>query len=393
MDKKLTILQVHNFYRIPGGEDTVVENERRLLEAGGHRVISYFRDNKEMSDFSFFRKLLLPLTTVFNPGTYRQVRGLIRREHIDIVHVHNTLNLVSPAVYYAAMAEGVPVVQTVHNFRLLCPGATFYRDGHICEDCVTKGLGCAVKHRCYRDSRLQTLACAASTKFHRMTGIYGKLSYICLTDFNREKLLSLPQIRPERVFVKPNFTQAVDAPILPAEARENRFVFAGRLDKLKGVEVLLEAWKRMGAEAPELLLCGTGPMEDWCRSFLVENGLTKVRMSGFVDNRQLRQLIGASRGLILPTQWYEGFPMSIVEALSVGTPVICSDLGNAGSIVAEGVTGRKFRADSPEDLIRAVQACGDLYQSAYETYLSEYTAEKNYSHLLEIYSRVLEANT
>lgn len=393
MDKKLTILQVHNFYRIPGGEDTVVENERQLLEKGGHRAIPYFRDNKELADFSLFRKLLLPLTTVFNPETYRQVRGLIRREHIDIVHVHNTLNLVSPAVYYAAAAEGVPVVQTVHNFRLLCPGATFYRDGHICEDCVTKGLGCAVKHRCYRDSRLQTLACVLSTKFHRMTGIYGKLSYICLTDFNREKLLSLPQIRPERVFVKPNFAQTAEAAIIPAEARENRFVFAGRLDRLKGIEVLLEAWKQMGAEAPELLLCGTGPMEDWCRSFLAENSLTKIRMPGFVDNRQLRQLIGASRGLILPTQWYEGFPMSIVEALSVGTPVICSDLGNAGSIVTEGVSGRKFRADSPEDLIRAVRACTGLCQSTYETYLSEYTAEKNYSRLLEIYGRVLEANT
>ena len=134
MREKPTILQVHNRYQIPGGEDTVAENERRLLEAQGHRVVRYFRDNKEMKDFSLLQKLLLPVTTVFNPRTYREVRRLIRTEHIDIVHVHNTLNLISPSVYYAALAEGVPVVQTVHNFRLLCPGATFYRDGHICED-------------------------------------------------------------------------------------------------------------------------------------------------------------------------------------------------------------------------------------------------------------------
>ena len=241
MDKKLVILQVHNFYQLPGGEDTVIENERLLLESQGHRVVRYFRDNKELKDFSVFRKLLLPVTTIFNPKTYREVRRLIRAEHIDIVHVHNTLNLISPSVYYAALAEGVPVVQTVHNFRLLCPGATFYRDGHICEDCLTHGLGCAVKHSCYRGSKLQTLACVISTKIHRMTGIYGKLNYICLTEFNREKLLKLKQIRPERVFVKPNFVEkSGNDPRF--DGRKTQLLYVGRLEKIKGTDLLLKAW-------------------------------------------------------------------------------------------------------------------------------------------------------
>ena len=391
MDKKLTILQVHNFYQLPGGEDTVIENERHLLESQGHRVVRYFRDNKELKDFSVFRKLLLPVTTIFNPKTYREVRRLIRAEHIDIVHVHNTLNLISPSVYYAALAEGVPVVQTVHNFRLLCPGATFYRDGHICEDCLTHGLGCAVKHSCYRGSKLQTLACVISTKIHRMTGIYGKLNYICLTEFNREKLLSLKQIKPERVFVKPNFVDSWEVPVLPEKERKNQFLFAGRLDRLKGVEMLLTAWKLMGQKAPNLILCGTGPMEGWCRDMIVENGL-KVEMMGFVDNRQVRRMLAESKAMILPTQWYEGFPMSIVEAFSVGTPVVCSDLGNAGSIVTEGVTGRKFRADSPQSLIRAVESCDGLCQSTYDAYLARYTARENFGSLLRIYAAVRQTN-
>ena len=391
MDKKLVILQVHNFYQLPGGEDTVIENERRLLESQGHRVVRYFRDNKELKDFSVFRKLLLPVTTIFNPKTYREVRRLIRAEHIDIVHVHNTLNLISPSVYYAALAEGVPVVQTVHNFRLLCPGATFYRDGHICEDCLTHGLGCAVKHSCYRGSKLQTLACVISTKIHRMTGIYGKLNYICLTEFNREKLLKLKQIRPERVFVKPNFVENYLEPILPEERRLNQMVFAGRLEKLKGVEVMLTAWKLLGQKAPALILCGTGPMEGWCRDFIVENGLN-VEMPGFVDNRQVRCLMAESKAMILPTQCYEGFPMSIVEAFSVGTPVLCSDLGNAGSIVEEGITGRKFRADSPEELARAVQSCNGLCGRTYEAYLARYTAQENYVRLMQIYNAVRDPN-
>ena len=391
MDKKYTILQVHNFYQLPGGEDTVIENERRLLEEHGHRVVRYCRDNKELQAFSPFRKLLLPVTTIFNPRTYREVRRRIREDRVDIVHVHNTLNLVSPAVYYAALAEGVPVVQTVHNFRLLCPGATFYRDGHICEDCLSHGLGCAVKHSCYRGSRLQPLACVLSTKFHRMTGIYGKLNYICLTEFNREKLLNLKQIRPERVFVKPNFVNSLDQPFLPEKARKNQYLFAGRLERQKGVEVLLTAWKLLGQKAPALILCGTGPMEGWCRDFIVENGLN-VEMPGFVDNRQVRHLMAESKAMLLPTQLYEGFPMSIVEAFSVGTPVLCSDLGNAGSIVTEGVTGRKFRADSPQSLVRAVETSGGLCQSTYDAYLEQYTAQKNYASLQRIYAAVRQMN-
>lgn len=389
MREKPTILQVHNRYQIPGGEDTVAENERRLLEAHGHRVVRYFRDNKEMKDFSLLQKLLLPVTTVFNPRTYREVRRLIRTEHIDIVHVHNTLNLISPSVYYAALAEGVPVVQTVHNFRLLCPGATFYRDGHICEDCLHGGLGCAVKHSCYRGSRLQTLACVISTKIHRMTGIYGKLNYICLTEFNREKLLNLKQVRPERVYVKPNFVENDPEPILPEERRRNQMVFAGRLEKLKGVDVLLKSWKLLGENAPQLILCGTGPLEDWCRDYIREHAVQNVQMRGFTPNAEVRRLMAQSRALILPTRCYEGFPVSIVEAFSVGTPVLCSDLGNAGSIVTEGVTGRKFQPDSPEDLARAVGTSGGMCESTYAQYLSGYTAERNYETLEAIYRQAL----
>lgn len=389
MREKPTILQVHNRYQIPGGEDTVAENERQLLEAQGHRVVRYFRDNKEMKDFSLLQKLLLPVTTVFNPRTYREVRRLIRTEHIDIVHVHNTLNLISPSVYYAALAEGVPVVQTVHNFRLLCPGATFYRDGHICEDCLHGGLGCAVKHSCYRGSRLQTLACVISTKIHRMTGIYGKLNYICLTEFNREKLLNLKQVRPERVYVKPNFVENDPEPILPEERRRNQMVFAGRLEKLKGVDVLLKSWKLLGENAPQLILCGTGPLEDWCRDYTREHAVQNVQMRGFTPNAEVRRLMAQSRALILPTRCYEGFPVSIVEAFSVGTPVLCSDLGNAGSIVTEGVTGRKFQPDSPEDLARAVGTSGGMCESTYAQYLSGYTAERNYETLEAIYRQAL----
>lgn len=385
-NKKQRILMVHNYYQIPGGEDTVVANEKRMLEEHGHVVILYSRHNSEIKEMSKLQKLGLPFTTVFNPRTYREIKSLIKQNQIDIVHVHNTLNLVSPAVYYAALKCGVPVVQTVHNFRLLCPGATFYRDGHICEDCVEHGLWCAVKHKCYRGSRMQTLACVISTAIHRMTGVYGKINYICLTEFNQEKLLKLKQISPDRVFVKPNFVESAGE-IIPENQRENQFIFAGRLDKLKGIDILLEAWKLMGENAPKLVVCGTGPMEDWCNEFIAHNKVN-VELRGVVPNSEARKLIANSRALILPTQLYEGFPMSIVEAFSVGTPVICSDIGNAGNVVEEGVTGYKFAPDSPKSIVEAVIRCNCLVDDISTEFEGKYQAEQNYGILTSIYEEI-----
>lgn len=381
--KKQNVLIVHNYYQIPGGEDTVVANEKKMLEKYGHKVILYSRNNGELKQMSKLQKIFLPITTVFNPRTYRDIKKLIKQEDIKVVHVHNTLNLVSPAVYYAARRMKVPVVQTIHNFRLLCPGATFYRDGHICEDCVEHGLKCAVKHSCYRGSKIQTLACVLSTAFHRMTGIYGKINYICLTDFNKEKLLELKQIKTERVYVKPNFVESNNE-YVPEKDRKNQFIFAGRLDKLKGIDFLFEAWKRMGKCAPKLIVCGTGPMEDWCKSFIRENDVN-IEMRGFVPNDETLNIIASSRALVLPTQLYEGFPMSIVEAFSVGTPVICSDLGNAGSVVEEGVTGYKFVADAADGIISAVEKCHGLCSQTKKVYQENYSVEKNYELIDNIY--------
>ena len=390
-DKKQKVLIVHNYYQIPGGEDTVVKNEAKLLETHGYEVFLYTRHNSELKKISKVQKLLLPFSTVFNLKTYREVKAVIRKEHIDIVHVHNTLNLVSPSVYYAAFCCHIPVVQTVHNFRLLCPGATFFRDGQICEDCVKHGLHCAIKHRCYRGSRVQTLACVFSTQIHRFFRTYQRLNYICLTEFNKEKLLQLKQIKAEQVFVKPNFVEEAKE-IAPYEERKNRFVYVGRLEKIKGIHVLLNAWKLLGEDAPELSLCGKGPLEGWCRTFIEENHLKKVTQLGFVPNEEVRKIIGESKGLILPTQVYEGFPMTIAEAYASGTPVIGSDLGNTGNLIEEGKNGWKFQADSAEELAKAVKKAEAVTEGLASEFVTKYSAERNYKQLREIYEACCNHN-
>jgi len=390
----MNILIVHNHYQIPGGEDQVAAQEAELLRSHGHNVVTYYRDNSELKGFSLGQKLLLPFRTIYNPRTCREIRKCIRENKIDVVHVHNTLMLVSPAVYYAAKKEKVPVVQTIHNFRLLCPGATFYRDDQICEDCLKKGLRCALKHRCYRGSFLQTLCCVLSMKVHRAAGIYKKLTYICLTDFNRKKLLRLKGLTPEQIFVKPNAVSAPEA-LTPELERQDRFLLAARLEEMKGIRVLLEAWRLLGTNGPELLICGSGPLDDWSRKFAADNKMTNVRFLGRLPNDQVRRLMATSRALILPTQWYEGFPLSIAESYSMGTPVLVSNLGNGGSLIEQGVTGLKFDPKSPQSIAKAVEKFETMEDVNWEentrrVYSQVMTPEKNYAALMEIYAAAKE---
>lgn len=376
------VLIVHNYYQLPGGEDTVVANEKKLLEANRHEVFFYSRHNNEIKEMSKLGRLFLPFLMIFNPRTFRDVRRMIKQEQIEVVHVHNTLNLISPAVYYAARSCGVPVVQTVHNFRLLCPGATFFRNGAVCEECLSKGLMHSVKYGCYRGSKLQTFICVLNTWLHRATGIYRKLTYITLTEFNKEKLLQWKQIRPEQIFVKANSVAGG-----AGSGQREGFIYVGRLEEVKGVKVLLKAWKLLGAEAPHLTICGNGPLEAWCRQEI--KGLN-VEMRGFVPNAEVKELIGQSQALILPTMLYEGFPMTIVEAYSTGTPVICSNLGNSAAVVHEGITGWKFETGNAESLAAAVGKWRDISDAVKAEYEQHYTAEVNYQRLIDIYSKIKE---
>lgn len=391
-ERKQRVLIVHNYYQVPGGEDTVVANEKRLLEENGHEVILYTRNNSEIRDMGILQKLLLPVWNIFNLKTYSDVRRIIKEQKVNIVHVHNTLSLVSPSVYYAARACRVPVVQTIHNFRLLCPGATFCRDGHICEDCIDKGLSHAVKYGCYRKSRLQTFACAVSLKFHRMVGIYGKIYYICLTEFNRKKLLLLNRpgrkglIDSKKVFVKPNFTFETPSNISKKQPGEY-YLFIGRIEEIKGLDILLGAFERMPEQ--RLVIAGTGPQ---LKEYKKRAG-SNVTFMGYLDKQQLSECLSKAKAVIVPSQCYETFGMIIVEAYAAHKPVIAGDIGNISGIVDENSTGLKFEYDSEDALITAVKRFEKenwfLYEEkAYKKWKTEFSPEVNYHMLSHIYRTI-----
>ena len=384
-NEKQTVLIVHNYYKISGGEDIVVANEKKLLENHGHKVYLYVKHNNELDRMS---KLRIAVESIFNYKTYKEIRSLIKEKDIDIVHVHNTLHRISPSVYYAARSRRVPVVQTIHNFRMLCPNALFYRDGHICEECLEHGLRRSIKYACYRDSVFQTMAVVFNMKIHRATGIYKNINYICLTEFNRNKLLNFKQIKPERVFVKPNFASGN---ILSEEVL-NQFVFAGRIDNLKGIRILFKAWKKyedVGGN-DSLIVCGSGTEENWCRSYIRAHKLKYVELKGHLSNTETKKIIAKSKALILPTQWYEGFPMIIAESFAVGTPVICSNIGNAADIVEEGVTGYKFNGgeDGLFNTILKMLSNNIDREHIRDIYRYRYSEEINYKSLKRIYDSI-----
>ncbi len=389
---KQTVLFVHNYYKIPGGEDTVVENERRLFEEHGFRVICYTRKNEEIDHMSTPQKIRAAFESVYSFRTVREVSELIRQEKVSLVIVHNTLSLISASVYDAALRCKVPVLQVVHNFRFLCPNGVFYRNGHICEDCVKKGMFCALSHRCYRGSLWQTALVILALRFHRLRGIYGKISYVCLTEFNRKKLLSLPQIRPEQVFVKPNFTDFTGDRI-PYEKRENRLVFVGRLDRLKGVALILKAWRRMGKDAPELWMAGTGPLEEQCKEYIRKHSLSKVKLLGFVNHEDCLKLMGESKALLMPSRWYEGFPMTMAEAFAVGTPVIGSGFGNVGDLIGSPGLGVKIELPcGVQELVTAVKRFREEYryeEQAFREAAGRYGSEENWRKITEILGEMI----
>ncbi|MBV9612250.1 MAG: glycosyltransferase [Acidobacteriaceae bacterium] len=385
----MTILQVHNFYQQPGGEDEIFRAEHALLTGRGHTVFEYVVHNDAINDMS---PLSAGLKTIWNADTSRGIREMIQRQRPDIVHAHNTFPLISPALYYAASAERVPVVQTLHNYRLLCAGGNFFRDGEVCERCLGAAVpAAAVWHRCYRKSGFATGAVGAMLVTHRLAGTWRNRvqTYIALTEFAKRKFIEggLPG---NRIAVKPNFL--LNDPGFEAQTGDYA-LFAGRLSEEKGIRTLLEAWERLGATVP-LKIAGAGPLSGCVEERIAS--LAGVQYLGFCPREQLKSLIRQARVLIFPSVCYEGLPVTIIEALASGTPVIASALGSMNELIEDGVNGFHFRAGDSNHLVAVVESCfanaaalRDMRRAARFSYEQNYTPDRNYLLLLEIYEKAI----
>ncbi|MEX1026717.1 MAG: glycosyltransferase family 4 protein [Candidatus Paceibacterota bacterium] len=385
----MKILLCHNFYRHPGGEDQVYDDESWLLEKSGHEVIRLERDNKFIESMSQWQ---LAKTTVWSRRTYEALSRMINMHRPRIVHFHNTFPLISPSGYEAAQRAGVPVVQTLHNFRPICPAATLLRNNRPCESCTEKLVAWpGIVHGCYRDSRKATAVAAVSSAFHQLRGTWRNRidRFITLTNHSRERFISAG-FPANKLSVKPNFVRP-DPGV--ADTKGDYAIFVGRLSPEKGIGTLLEAWRTDCRTIP-LRIIGDGPLRD--NVLEVATKFPSIQWLGQLPFHDVLREIGRARVLISPSIWYETFGRSMIEAFAVGTPVIVSDIGAMKELVDDRITGMHFRAGDASDLAKKVLAAfrdeaffARARQAARAEYEKKYTAEVNYELLMDIYDQAI----
>jgi len=389
----MKIMIVHNAYQQAGGEDVVFESEKRLLEHAGHKVFPYTRSNAELQNASFVDRIAIAPRMVWSSKTRFEFAAALDAEKPSIVHVHNTFMVISPSIYSACEERRIPVVQTLHNFRLLCPASNFLRDGKVCEECVDHSLVRSVRHGCYRKSRKATAGVALMLTLHRALNTWRNsvTRFIALTEFAKEKFVAAGFPR-DKFVVKPNFA---DPDPYQRVGVGNYAVFIGRLAEDKGLSVLLNAWRKLNSPYP-LHIVGDGPERGTLEAQARELQLSGITFRGRLSHAAAIETIKSARFVVVPSTWYEAFPMCIVESFACGVPVLCSRLGGMQEIVTDRHTGLHFIPGDPQDLALKVEwawnhpaeiaAMGRAARDRYETY---YSAEKNYSLLMGIYEQAL----
>ncbi|OAZ49258.1 glycosyltransferase family 4 protein [Paenibacillus polymyxa] len=388
------VLIIHNFYQQSGGEDKVVEQESAMLRSRGIETEHYYVHNDSIQSKGLANMAKLAVEATWSFPEFKRIKELLLRVKPDVVHVHNFFPVISPSVYHACERLGIPVVQTLHNYRLICPAATFMRGNEVCEKCLHGTLLHSIRHGCYRGSQLQTIPVAAMIKFNELIGTWQhKVSrYIALTEFARDKFAE-SGIPLDRIAVKPNFVhhQTVKAKYDP---NDRYLLFVGRISAEKGVRNLLQAWSQLEDRGGlRLVIIGDGPEK---AELAAAHQQEDIRFLGKQDGDTVLDCMSRAMYVMVPSIWYEGFPMTIVESYSVGTPVLCSRIGALEEVVEDGVTGFHFQHDDLENIKTVIRRAvayenyAAMRQKVAQNYAAHYTEEVNVKQLLAIYSEAME---
>jgi glycosyltransferase involved in cell wall biosynthesis len=387
----MKILMLHNRYLLPGGEDQVSAAETGLLRDYGHEVELLEEDNRRVEQLG---KTQTALRTLWSRESYRRIDEKLRGKSFDILHVQNFFPLWSPSVYYAASRHRVPVVQTLHNYRLMCVNSLFFRDQHVCEECLGRAIPWhGVVHACYRDSRAASAVVAAMLGAHKLAGTWQKrvAIYIAVSDFAREKYIAggFPEAK---IVVKSNFIHPAPA---PGNGGGGYALYVGRLSPEKGITTMLEAWKSATRTIP-LKVVGEGPLAE----MVIAAGRTcpKVEYLGSKPFSEVLDLMRNAEFLLFPSEWYETMGRTIMEAFSVGTPVVAASIGPPASMVVPGETGFHFTPGNVAELKERLECCFDnlehlhaLRGNARKAFVAKYTGPANIKTLLAIYSMAKRA--
>jgi glycosyltransferase involved in cell wall biosynthesis len=388
----MRILLVHNRYRsaAPSGENRVVDQEGEALEAVGHEVMRFGRNNDEIEQWSLAKKASLPARTLWSREAVHDLEAVLCEHRPEVVHVHNTFPLLSAGVLYACRNARVPVVATIHNYRLACANGTFFRHGAVCHDCAHGQPVRAVLHGCYRGSRAATVPVALAMSLHRQAWRSLVSAYVFVSASQRDLLPGL-DLAPERVFVRYN---VIPRRIGPAVARTPAVVYAGRLDEPKGVRLLMAGWDcylgKSGGQGLNLVIVGGGPLEDEVAAWASTR--PSVEMTGIVDSDRCAELISRARAVLLPSVWEETFGLVAVEAMAAGVPPIAAGHGSFTELITPGVDGVLFTPGDPAALALAiadVESNPERYEAygdrARQTYEERFDPRRSVEELLGIY--------
>jgi glycosyltransferase involved in cell wall biosynthesis len=395
MPNSLRVLVCHNYYRRRSGEGSVVHREIELLEEQGHLVTLFSYDNLDAEKLG---ALKIGTRAIYSRQTGRDLEQVLQSNTFDIAHVHNTWLLLSPAIYRYLWKSGIPVVKTIHNYRWLCPIGTFYRDGDRCHDCVEKFGGAlhGVLHRCYRGSLPASIATATRLIFHRdLLHTYQRYIDVVVVqnEFVRKNLISygFPQ---EKMEIKGNFLKRNE---IGKTVTEDFGIFAGRLEATKGLSTLLDACEKSGIK---LRIFGKGPMHAWLKEQIDRRFATteQVQLMGYVSREEILENFANARALVFPSEWYESYPISIVEAMAHGKPVISSNIGGMLSIITDEKNGLFFEVGDPDSLsdqMKRLWSDDELYarlsEGARKTYEEQMSPEANYELLMGIYQKAIDS--
>ncbi|WP_339846184.1 glycosyltransferase family 4 protein [uncultured Dokdonia sp.] len=381
------IVQIHNRYKDIGGEDIVVSREKLILEAAGHKVSQYIVNNNNINTLS--RKLKTALSLPYSVSQKKLIKTFLKETLPDVVHVHNFLPIITPSVFYACKELYIPVVVTLHNYRILCSNGLLFRDGKPCEDCITSKWGIpAIKHGCYQESKVATVFPVLSNALHGYLLTWSSYidKVILLSEFSKNIFKkSHITFREQQVVIKPNFTE--DRGYL--YDKENYILFVGRLSDEKGIVNVIEACIKANKR---LKIAGTGPLYEVVENYShIHNNIEFV---GNQDGEELSSLYKNAQALITASKMYETFGLVIIESFSFGTPVIAPSFGNAGQLVEHEGNGLHYTLDNVDDLAKAIlkldyQDQETMRKNARNTFLKNYTAQDNVSKLEEIYQSVL----
>lgn len=386
----MRILLVHNFYQQPGGEDQVFHAEAGLLSRRGHSVLCHTVHNDVIYRMG---SLELAAATVWNRRAQREFKDVLMDFHPDVVHFHNTFPLLSASVLQAAVASGAGVIQTLHNFRLICPSAHFYRDGRVCEDCLGRGLALpGLFHGCYRGSRTASAGAVAFQGMHRFLRNRAAEPhiYIALTAFTREKF-SQAGFPADRIVVKPNFLLSDPG---TGDGQGGYGLYVGRLTEEKGIRVLLDAWCETNVSF-ELRVVGHGPLANEVAQRAEEH--PGVRWLGRRGHDDVQRLMKGALFVVIPSLWFEGLPMTVVESFAAGTPVFASNIGSLANLIEDNVNGRLVPPGDVRSLAETISWAASrqsevlrMRVAARREFERRFSAEDNYQALMEIYERALQ---